>query len=271
MGKQYNISELIDGYTDNEFLIDGQQGADTEAVLNGVMAKVKPKKRLRLGVKLLVAAALAATVTITAVTATASNPIRVYKRAWGGTLTIGVKDHPYVDDGYGASNDNIYVVEDGRVYFTFEDQHLDITDMIDFDTPYYYRSDLTDNLGEVHERWIAVGGRPGYIGWKEIIYDIDGYGHTNISGFSGFWEYYQYYIDGEIVTLLSPEGTHGYIDKYPYRYADFNWSKEVHERFGQPYSQEYLDNEKIWKYPRDWEGELLDDNIPFPEDLREFE
>lgn len=271
MGKQYNISELIDGYTDSEFLIEGESGADTEAVLKGVMAKVKPKKRLRLGVKLLMAAALAATVTITAATAAASSPVRVYKRLNGGTLTIGQKDHPYVSDGYGSSNDNIYVEEDGRIYFTVDGQHLDITDSIDFETPYYYRSDVTDNWGEVHERWVAVGGKPGYIGWMEIIFDVDGYGHKDISGFSGIWDYWQYYIDGEIVTFLSPEGTDFYIDKYPYRYIEFDWVKKAYERFKGPYSQEHYDAEKSWKYPRDWEGELLDDNIPFPEDLTQFE
>ncbi|MBD5104948.1 MAG: hypothetical protein HDT47_08840 [Ruminococcaceae bacterium] len=271
MGKQYNISELIDGYKDNEFLIDGQQGADTEAVLNGVMAKVKPKKHLRLGVKLLAAAVVAATVSITAVTATASKPIRVYTRANGGTITIGDYEHPYVEDGYYASDDNVYVVENGRVYFTFDNQHLDITDLIDYDTPYYYRSDITDSLGEVHERWIAIGGTPNCVGFGEAIYDIDGNGWLYTSGGGDAVEYYQYYIDGEIVTLLDQWGTDGYVDKYPYRYIEFNWFIDFYGHF-KPFSvQECYELHQKWFYPPDWDGELLDDNIPFPEDLREFE
>lgn len=257
MGKQYNISELIDGYTDNEFLIDGQQGADTEAVLNGVMAKVKPKKHLRLGVKLLVAAAV---VGIMSVMVGASLPKTVYKLADGMTMSISDGLIEYNGDDRYSDYDNIYKIEGGRVYFTFDGQYIDITDSIDLDNAYYYRSDMVDSRGGVHERWIVVGGSSEHIGWIEEIADSDGtFSH---SSFHGSVEYYQYYIDGEIVTLLSQ-----YNDKYPYRYAEFNWVRKACERFGQPHSQD----EKSWKYPSDWEGELLDDNIPFPEDLSEFE
>lgn len=262
MGKQYNISELIDGYTDNEFLINGQQGVDTEAVLNGVMAKVKPKKRLRLGIKILAAAAV---VSLMSMIVGASLPTAVYKLADGTTMSISKGYIEYNGDDRYSDYDNIYKIEDERVYFTFDGQHIDITDLIDFDNAYYYRSDIVDSMGEAHERWIVVGGTPEHIGWIEEIADSDGvFSHYSLHGCI---EYYQCYVDGEIVTLLNPEETYGYIDKYPYRYADFNWSKEVYER----YSQEHLDNEKRWKYPRDWEGEPLDDNIPFPEDLHEFD
>lgn len=268
MGKQYNISELIDGYTDNEFLIDGQQGADTEAVLNGVMAKVKPKKHLRLGLKVLAAAAVAAAVSITAaVTATASKPVRTYTLADGTTFTIGGEVPVRNCDFY--SEDNIYVVENGRVYFIFDDQHLDITDLIDYDTAYCYRSDITDSLGEVHERWVAVGGTPKYIGWAEAIVDFDGNGFTYLSGRGNVW-YDQYYIDGEVFTDLGKDYSYNYTDLYPNRDPYFGWYEEFNEKF-YPHSQEHYDAELEWHYPRDWEGELVDDNIPLPENLHEFE
>ena len=269
MGKQYNISELIDSYTDSEFLIDGRHGADTDAVLNGVMAKVKPKKRLRLGVKLLVAAALAATVTITAATATASSPVRVYTRADGTVLTIGSGECPLIEDGENSSKDNVYVIENDRIYFTFDGQRLDITDMIDYDTPYCYRSDITDSLGEVHERWVAVGGTPKYIGWAEAIVDCDGNGFTYLGGFGNTW-YEQYYIDGDTFTDLSRDCGYNYINLYPYRYHNLGWFEKFQEKF-YTHSQEYYDTELEWHYPHDWEGESVDDNIPLPENLHEFE
>ena len=269
MGKQYNISELIDSYTDSEFLIDGRHGADTDAVLNGVMAKVKPKKRLRLGVKLLVAAALAATVTITAATATASSPVRVYTRADGTVLTIGSEECPLIEDGENSSDDNVYVIENDRIYFTFDGQRLDITDMIDYDTPYCYRSDITDSLGEVHERWVAVGGTPKYIGWAEAIVDCDGNGFTYLGGFGNTW-YEQYYIDGDTFTDLSRDCGYNYINLYPYRHHNLGWFEKFEEKI-YTHSQEYYDAELEWHYPHDWEGESVDDNIPLPDNLHEFE
>lgn len=270
MGKQYRISELMDSYNDNKFLFEQEQGADTEAVLEGVMAKVKPKKRLRLGVKIFTAAALATAVTMTTMAATASTPVREIKLADGGTMILGREDCPYIVDGHGSSLDNVYKEENGRIYFTFEGQHLDITDEIDFDTPFYYRADVVDSLGQNHERWIAVGGIPGYTGMSEIIFDFDGEGHTNISG-TGEFKYHQYYIDGEAVTDLGDWGaTHAYCDKYPYRYSDFGWFKNVYARFKDYDEQASLDEAKKWRYPHDWEGEMIEEDIPLPEDLMEF-
>lgn len=269
MGKQYRISELMDSYNDNKFLFEQEQGADTEAVLEGVMAKVKPKKRLRLGARILTAAALAAAVTMTATAVTASTPIREIKRADGSTIILGREDCPHIEDGHGSSIDNVYKEENGRIYFTFEGQHLDITDEIDFDTPFYYRADVVDSLGQNHERWIAVGGIPGYTGMSEIIFDFDGEGHTNISG-TGELKYHQYYIDGEVVTDLDDRMDAYAIDKYPYRYSDFGWFKNVQARFYHYDEQASLDEAKKWRYPHDWEGGMIEEDIPLPEDLMEF-
>lgn len=269
MGTQYRVSELMDNYTDNKFLVSERQGADTEAVLKGVMDKVKPKKRLRFSVRVLAAAAVAAAVSITAaVTATASKPVRTYTLADGSKFTYG-GEVPCVVNGDGSSEDNIYVIENGRVYFTFDDQHLDITDLIDYDTPYCYRSDLTDSLGEVHEHWVAVGGTPKYIGWAEAIVDFDGNGFTYMSGRGDVW-YEQYYIDGEVFTDLGKDYSYNYTDLYPYRSPNFGWYEKFDEKF-YPHSQEHYDAELEWHYPRDWEGESVDDNIPLPENLYEFE
>ncbi|MDE7280946.1 MAG: hypothetical protein K2N36_04315, partial [Ruminiclostridium sp.] len=62
------ITEIMDNYTDNEVLIEGEHSADVEKVLQGVSAKAKVKKHLRLHTKIIIAAA-AAFIGIFAITA----------------------------------------------------------------------------------------------------------------------------------------------------------------------------------------------------------
>lgn len=269
MGKQYNISELIDGYTDNEFLIEGESGADSEAVLNGVMAKVKPKKRLRLSMKIFAAAAV---ISIMSVIVGASLPKTVYKLADGTIMSIS--DGLIEYDGNDASTDydNIYVVEDGRVYFTFDGQHIDITDLIDFDNAYFYRSDIVDSMGETHERWIAVGGTPEHIGWIEEIADSDGiFRHSSLHGSI---EYYQYYVNGEVLTFLDGEESlyEEYGVKYPSRTFQYNWVRTGCERFTSDSDslKYYYEQESEWRYPYGWTGETVDVDIPMPENIAVF-
>lgn len=226
MGKQYKISELIDGYTDNEFLIEGQPGAEAEAVLSGVMTNVKPKKHLKFGGKVLLAAAVAAAVSLMAA---AALPTKIYTLADGSTVNVMsdgavMRGNPALSKNF----DYIYKVENGRVYFTFDGQHLDITDEIDFDCAYWYRSEIKDNMGNTHERWIIVGGTPEHMGWFESVVDFDGKGNNSINA-AGSLQYYQFYVDGEVVTLTEWEENteEEYYAKYPSRFIDFNWYKEA--------------------------------------------
>ena len=267
MGKQYNISGILDGYIDNEFLIEGEAGADTEAVLNGVMAKVEPKKCLRLSKKIFVAAAVAAALIITA----AALPGRMYKLENGLTLNVYPNHIAYTGDKIKTDNSDVYIVEDGRVYFTYDGQNTDITDLIDFDHAYYYRAeDITDSLGDVHEMWIAVGGTPEHIGWFQTIENFDGLGNRTMS-FNGSIQYYQYYVDGEVLTFLEwEEGFYEEYDcKYPSRSFNYNWVLEVDERFTPDADalKHYYESEYEWKYPYGWTGETIDVDIPKPENI----
>lgn len=265
MGKQYNISGILDGYTDNEFLIEGEAGADTEAVLNGVMAKVEPKKRLRLGMKIFAAAAV---VGLMSVIVGASLPKTVYQLADGTIMSLSEGYIEYDGNSVRSDYDNIYIVENGRVYFTFDGQHIDITDSIDFDNAYCYRSDIVDSIGETHERWIAVGGTPEHIGWIEAIADSNGiFRHSSLHG---DFEYYQYYVDDEVLTFWELDGE--YEAKYPSRTFQCNWVRTVCEKFTPDADSLYVyyEHEFSWKYPYNWTGETIDVDIPKPENIAYF-
>lgn len=268
MGTQYKISELMDGYIDSEFYTE-EQNEDVNAVLNGVMGKLKPKKRLRLGTKIFAAAAV---VTVMSLIIGAALPETFYKFADGLKMSVSPGYITYNGDDAETNHDNIYKVEDDSVYFNFDGQHLDITDLIDLDNAYYYRAeDITDNMGGAHERWIVVGGTPERIGWVEIITDTNGLGCDSVH-WHGSVEYYQFYIDGETVTFLDMEENmyDEYSHKYPMRSIDFNWVREVKEKF-EGFGKEYYDEEElVWSYPFGWTGEQVDNNFPKPENLEDL-
>lgn len=257
--KQYNISELMDSYTDNEFLIEGRSDSDAEAVIRRVMEKARPQKRLRLCFKILAAAALTAAVSV--ITA-AALPAVVFKLSDGDTVIMEPNLIAIRSSVEEKSHDNIYKKEGGRVYFTFEGQNTDITDLISFDTAYYYWSELTDDQGTTHRRCIAVGGTPEHIGWAEAVWEgneADG-SHLRVISFNGSHCYYQYYVDGEVLSFW--EWNEKYSSEYPMRDIKFNWVREIREKF-EDFDKEHYDREElIWKYPLGWKGKKADDDIP---------
>lgn len=262
----YNISGLMDSYKDNEFLIEGQPSADTDSVVKGVMEKITPKRRLHFGARIFAAAAIAVTALI--ITA-ASWPQIVYNLENGHTLTVLPGETVYRDVGERAAE--IYEVRDGRVYFIFDGQNIEITDQIDFDNAYYYRSDITDNQGNTHERWIAVGGTPEHIAYAETIVNFDGLGNNTMS-LNGDFSVFQYYVDGEVISFF--DWQEEYADKYPGRDVYFNWTKKFERDMVMKgeIDEEYFESRiNAWSYPLGYEGERVEDNIPFPDNLYELE
>lgn len=168
MGTQYNISELMDNYTDNKFLIEQPQGADTDKVLQGVKEKIRSKKHLRLGTRILIAALAAAAVVIT-VTAT-SSPVADYTSALGS-------EYHFCSDG-SASWSTLtaqapYTVEGDRVIFTADGQHIDITDSIKDDNIYLYEYTGIDSHGLELMCYIGVAGTIGDLSYGEIVFSAD--------------------------------------------------------------------------------------------------
>lgn len=124
------------------------------------------KRRVTPVVKVALAAALA--VGCIAMIA-AGLPARVYHFIGGGSVTV----NPGTNTAY---YDRLYEVppieldEDGRVWFTADGQHLDITGKVDENTPYIYErtDEATGQKG-----YLVVGGSHDNLGWMEW-YQVDG-------------------------------------------------------------------------------------------------
>lgn len=273
MENKVYISELMDNYTDSEFLIDGEQGADTDAVLRGVMKKVKPKKqRLRLGVKLLVAAAVV-TASVSFLVA-AGVPETVYNLLNGEVVIL--KENEMTVYMKKLMEDSIYRIEDERIIFIADGQKLDITDMIDENTPYIYHTEVKDSHGKVHDDWIAVAGTIEHIGSAETLLGDEPYIYAK----NGL--YYQFYVDGEIIEMTSegeiitytkefgtstgriaesPDIFGEYIDLYPHRSFEMDWFKSFREQAG--FDEDFRIDSPDWTYPFDYDKEIVECDFNF--------
>lgn len=72
-------------------------------------------------------------------------------------------------------------IRDGRMWFVADGKELDITDLVDEDTPYIYTSTLSDG----HTSYVIVGGTPEDYGFLECVLHLDGT-PLGLSG-TGFW------------------------------------------------------------------------------------
>ena len=172
---KFNIYELMAEYSDEEFAPAADNGADIENVRKHVKAKMeKPHRHIRLKTALAAAAVAAAAVTCTGVAiASYSNHI---------TLTVDmlakkdvVVNYGYNDDGgsfretdYGDNEESVSPVElrAGRLWFVADGQDFDVTDMVDMETAYIYK---TTNPNTGLADWIVVGGTPECYGFYEIM------------------------------------------------------------------------------------------------------
>lgn len=184
--KEINISRLMDNYTDNEFNIEGEAGADTEKVLKTVMEQVKPAKKTKVKplFKVMIAAAAAAALAMTGtVVAKAQFPKHTITSATGTVFEyeqhggaygyeLNVKNEDYSD---------LLTLEDGRLYFSIENTRTDITDLIDRQTPYIY-SYVNEDTG--YENYVIAGGTADQYAVVDMVY-LEGAGWTGAGEMGG--------------------------------------------------------------------------------------
>ena len=174
MKTELNITRIMDDYTDNEFGIEGEQTVDTEKAVSELLAKVKPRKKIRPLFKVLVAAAvmvcLTAIVGFTYVTYEFSLMGASYSLAHKGDST---EYHLTFD---GEPLDHPVKLEDGRIIFTYEDEETDITDLIDEETPFVYS--YTTPAGT--DGYIIAGGTVDDFGYANVYDRGNGFGFESL-------------------------------------------------------------------------------------------
>lgn len=257
--KEYKITELMREYRDDEFGVEGENAADAEKVVEKVMGQVKRKKRIKPLYKVIIAAAAAAAVFAGATIASSSIigkghfttalNARVEYDSWdkheGGEIYSHSHTFSY------ETTDLICPTEerDGRLYFTADEQNVDITDLIDRKTPYIYSYTIPQTGFPVH---IIVGGDPdelSYVeligeegfGWEGIGYSLDGEKHVSISMTVR-------YYDGSDGYTVSPWGHTFYTG-----WTDLNGDGEKQD--DEIFKHDHRD---IYDIPASWEEDCPD-------------
>lgn len=169
------VSEIMDNYTDNEFLIEGQQEVSADMVSEGVLAKIKAEKKpLRLRTKILIiAAAVTALAGITGASlndAYFTSQVGDEVSGLGGMSSIhGDMIAPYT----------IVENEDGKkVFFTANNEYIDITDYINRGENYYYYFSEVDNRCNEYPAILCVGGTIDDLGFGEYFIHADSNGSS---------------------------------------------------------------------------------------------
>ena len=167
MKNEIKISRLMDTYTDNEFFIQGESEVNMDTVKNNVIEKAAgTKRRIKPLVKVLIGVAAAA---ILAAGATAS---RIVTRG-GYTTPTGISLNYWWSEGEWSGDMSIAedrehpikVEEGNRLMFVADGQHIDITDLVDENTPYIYT--YKNSAGD--DCYIVVGGAAGDYGYIEML------------------------------------------------------------------------------------------------------
>lgn len=219
------ISELMDNYTDNEFLIMGDTGADAESVFNKVAARVKPRKHLKLRTKV-IAVAAAALLGISVVAGWTFSPTVLITRT-------GLKNEwSLLDLSSGRSSQTEiepYEVIDGRVYFTAVDEGeeaIDVTDTVCSGKAFIYQYTQKDSWGGEHICLIAIGGDPENMGYADAVFGTGTKG-TGKSTSVHYGAELFYWIDGKAVPekdLTEEQMKH--TQDYPMNWVDKPWTYE---------------------------------------------
>lgn len=137
-------------------------------------------------------------------------------------FTWGSVEHP-ID----FAKDNPVEIRDGRMWFVAGGKELDITDLVDENTPYIYTSTLADG----HISHVIVGGTPEDYGFAECVLRLNGM-PLGMSGVGYSWmevleegvmEPADYVAPGEEVYVITGE-------KSVHHYA--NWMLAAAEQLG---------------------------------------
>lgn len=176
--KKIDITELMDNYTDNEFNIGGEAGAEADKVVSKVLPQVKQRKKVKPIFKIAAVAAAAVVFAATAIAATA---------IMSGSFTMangGESSYELYPDGTGVvtvviGQDDFLVEKDDRLYFAVDGRKKDITDIIDPQKPYIYTYETEGSSKPVH---IIVGGTPEHYAYVQLAY-YEGMGWSGIGCF----------------------------------------------------------------------------------------
>ena len=163
------ISEIMDNYTDNEFLIEGQQAVSSDEVAAGVMDIIKVKKPLKLRTKILIAAA--AVVGLAGITGAAINDGYFTSQLGNEISHFGSWSSTYGDM---IPPYTIVESEEGKkVFFTANNEYIDITDYINRGENFYYYFSEVDNRANEYPAILCVGGTIDDIGFGEYYVHCD--------------------------------------------------------------------------------------------------
>lgn len=191
------------------------------------------RRRRRLPVKVLV---LAAALAIgCALSIAAGLPAQIYGLVSGGSVTVAQKPDGGTEVSITSGEDALVVLEDGRLWFTADGQKLDITDLIDEDTPYIYeRTDPVSNL----KGYVIAGGRPEVLGFGWAEYFPTGYnGEWNWSGWNctkslitldDGTQFFQDDLEPDEWNRLIEDEGHQFTMKFVYP----GWHQAAREEFG---------------------------------------
>lgn len=182
MKREIDITMLMDNYTDNEFNIGGEPAVEADKVVSAVLPQVKQKKKVKPLFKV-IAAAAAAVVLAGTTAATAFTIKGGYTTSTGAEVSYEFgENHGIWNISHGA--EEVLRVEEGnRLMFVADGQYIDITDLVDENTPYIYSYENSNG----DTCYIAAGGAAGdygyvsmipipmsedYVGWDENGYNV---------------------------------------------------------------------------------------------------
>ena len=169
MKTELDITRIMDDYTDNEFGIEGELAVDEEKAVTDLLSQVQPKrKKVKPLFKVLAAAAAAVVLAGTAIGVTtglghffhtATGTYVEYHDVNGAPSALEVK---FDTD----SETSPIVLREGKLWFVCDGQEIDLTGLIDEETPYIYTYENEDS-GE--DSYVVVGGTAEEYGYANIF------------------------------------------------------------------------------------------------------
>ena len=167
MKREIDITMLMDSYTDNEFNIGGEAGVEADKVVGAVLPQVKQRKKVKPLFKVIAAAAAAVVLAGTVTAATIAIRAR-YETLTGLDVEYwmeGERGGYTIKQNADGRELPVKLDENNRLLFAADGQDIDITDLVDEDTPYVY--EYTGTNGSIC--YVVVGGAAGDYGYFDLV------------------------------------------------------------------------------------------------------